>query len=366
MNRFHRLFSNTERRGLRLAGVFFTLLFIATGCDSMEPEATCADDPSQPNCDTTPPRVIRAEAVNDTRVTVSFDEALDPASVTAEAFDVSGVGVPGSAVYRRASQAAELTLPAPLDAGSYTVTVQGVRDVAGNALSDGQTAFRIDDPAPEPDEREVAVGAAYPNAADSRIILINKDGDRFVYWNPIDGSFSQARGIDELENGQIPFSRIGAAASTLDGSETYFFNEAGDRYTIYERDSNAFDEAEDFGDDSGDFGEPDIEDVGAAVVVSSVGSSVNPERIFFFNKAGTRYQAWDYEAERWSRVYNYVTDFNRGGSPIASVGAAAYVEREAAFYLFNREGTEYTIYSGGRFSDDFDIEELGDGTLSFD
>ncbi|MEM8600462.1 MAG: hypothetical protein AAGF99_11115 [Bacteroidota bacterium] len=222
----------------------------------------------------------------------------------------------------------------------------------------------VDPPPVDPPEEEVAVGAAYPNAADGRIILINAEGDRFVYWNPTNGSFSSARPVSDLENGALPFSRLGASVSTLDKAETYFFDTDGESYVVYERDEAEFDETEDFGEDDADLADADIEEVGAALVVSPIGS-VNPDRIFLFNGQGTRYQVWDYVEESWSDVARFPTDFGGGGAPIAAVGAAVYVESDGAFYMFNRDGTEYTIYTG-TFSDDFDIDELGDGTLSFD
>jgi hypothetical protein len=76
-----------------------------------------------------------------------------------------------------------------------------------------------------PPASKVAVGAAYQNAADSRIILVNDEGTRFVYWNPASGTFSDADDIDDLENGQLPVDRVGASASLFDNSETYFFDD---------------------------------------------------------------------------------------------------------------------------------------------
>jgi hypothetical protein len=212
---------------------------------------------------------------------------------------------------------------------------------------------------PPPVNRTVDIGAAYPNAGDSRIILINKEGTRFVYWTPGTGTFSRSRSIGELENGALPPSTVGASATTADGSETYFFDAAGSRFTVYERDTAEFDEVEEFDDDSGAFGDPEIEDVGAAI------HSVNTNRIFLFNTAGTRYAVWDYQNETWTRVYDFASEFGGGGAPVAAVGAAVTIE--GLYYLFNRDGTQYTIYSAsGKFSSSFPLSELGDGSLSFD
>jgi hypothetical protein len=135
----------------------------------------------------------------------------------------------------------------------------------------------------------------------------------------------------------------------------------GSRFTIYERDTSEFDEVSAFSDDEGEFGEPDLEDVGAALLYRT-------SRIFFFNKVGTQYAAWNYKDKTWSRVYSFTSEFGGGGAPIASVGGAVYVEGENAYYLFNRNGTRYTIYNDDNriFSAAFDVTELGNGSLSFD
>ncbi|MEL6442891.1 MAG: hypothetical protein AAFY55_17370 [Bacteroidota bacterium] len=213
-------------------------------------------------------------------------------------------------------------------------------------------------PVDPPEEEEVAVGAAYPNAADGRVILVNADGDRFVLWNPSNGSFSNARNVSTLENGDLPYGEIGAAVSTTGNSETYFFDTRGENYAVYERDESEFDESEEFGEDDTDFVDADIEEVRAAFAIGA--------QFFLFDQQGTRYQAYNYEQESWSSLFSFLTDFGGGGTPIASVGAAVNVG--GLVYLFNRDGTEYTIYNDANrsFSDDFDIDELGDGTLSFE
>lgn len=205
---------------------------------------------------------------------------------------------------------------------------------------------------------EVAVGAVYPNAADSRIILVNKAGTRFVYWTPSSGAFSDAEAVSALENGALPLDDIGATSSTRDGEDTYFFSEDGTAFTVYERETSAFDEVEEFGEDGGEFGDPEIEDVGAAVDASST-------QLLFFNRNGTRYGVWNEANEQWDGYFNFPADFFGGGAPISAVGAIVFVDEENAYYLFDRDGTKYTVFSGN-FSNAFDVAELGDGTLTFE
>jgi len=143
-----------------------------------------------------------------------------------------------------------------------------------------------DDTTPPQVGSSPAIGAVYPNAADSRIILVNKAGTRFVYWTPSSGAFSDAEAVSTLENGALPLDDIGATSSTPDGDDTYFFSEDGTVFTVYERETSAFDEVEEFGEDGGEFGDPEIEDVGAAVNASST-------QLLLFNLNGTRYGVWN-------------------------------------------------------------------------
>ncbi|MEM1270291.1 MAG: Ig-like domain-containing protein [Bacteroidota bacterium] len=345
---------------LTLLGLLLAFGLILGGCDSAMTEATCTDDPTQPRCDEAAPQIVGASATGDRFITVRFDEELDAASVLPNAFDISnGIGQPVSARLA-GSSTVELETSSTLDEGTYTVRVTGVSDAAGNATAGASGSFRV-----ESNRSQVpAVGAAYPNAGDSRIILIDAEGERFVYWNPTDGSFSQSRPVRDLENGRLPLGALGATASTPDDSETYFFAPDGTSVTVYERESAAFDEVQQFGEDDSDFGDPEIESVGAAM--SSPGTS-DANRIFLFDLTGNQYQSFDTENAEYSQVFNYATDFSGGGSPIPSVGAVAYNPTEGVHYLFNRAGTQYTIYDGsrGRFSAAFDLSQLGDGTLTF-
>jgi hypothetical protein len=259
--------------------------------------------------------------------------------------------------YVDAVRSATLDLAAPMQEGNYSVTVSGVRDAAGNALTTAQADFSFS-ANPLPGADGPAIGAVYPNAGDSRVILINKAGTRFVYWTPGSGVFSDAENVSALENGALPLSDVGASSSTRDGEDTYFFSGDGMTFTVYERETSAFDEIEEFGDDGGEFGDPEIEDVGAAVDASST-------QLLIFNRNGTRYGVWNEANEIWDGYFNFPADFFGGGAPISAVGAIVFVDEENAYYLFDRDGTKYTVFSGN-FSNAFDVTELGDGTLTFE
>ncbi|MGE3172152.1 MAG: DUF4082 domain-containing protein [Planctomycetota bacterium] len=102
--------------------------------------------------DTTPPTVLtRAPAPAATVVPVSsavrvtFDEPIDPATLSAATFELRdplSTPVAGAITYEAAPHRATFTPAVPLDAGAvYTVTLRGggvgpsIRDVAGNALA---------------------------------------------------------------------------------------------------------------------------------------------------------------------------------------------------------------------------------------
>ncbi len=195
---------------------------------------------------------------------------------------------------------------------------------------------------------EDAVGAAY--AADGRIVLIDPSGTRSSRYNPTTGVFESADDIDELEGG-LPLAEV-VAAATVDGS-TYLFDAMG-RVTIYDRGQGTFSPPD------------DLSEVLEDSPLSSVGAAFGlGTQLFVFNEGGSSYAAYNASTETWSPVYSFATDFGGGGAPIASVGAAATLG-DGSIMLFDRSGAEYCIYGGnGTFSDDFDITELGDGSLSF-
>src|SRR5690606_35650573 len=85
------------------------------------------------NADATAPTLSSAGAFTGaTSVGLTFSESLDPASITAANFQVSGATVTGATL--RGNNFVELTLAAPIGA-SFTVTATGVKDLAGNTAA---------------------------------------------------------------------------------------------------------------------------------------------------------------------------------------------------------------------------------------
>ncbi len=85
--------------------------------------------------DVTGPRLVAAAVSPDGRtVTLTLDEPADPASVTAQAFSVPGVGV-ASVAYVPESTTVTLALAGPLPAGPSTITAAGLTDGLGNTTA---------------------------------------------------------------------------------------------------------------------------------------------------------------------------------------------------------------------------------------
>lgn len=338
------LFLTTHRSlpKLLFAGLFALTL---TACDSSE---TTPDD-------STPPSASNASASsNGSQVTINFNEAIDPSSVSASNFTLSPGGV--SVTNATASGSSiTTTLSSSLDEEeeqTYTMSYSGIQDMSGNTAS-GSIAFSYGGDGGGGSTSQF-LGAAYPNAGDNRINIFNLDGDRFVLFNPITGAVTGADDIDDVESGAdggIPLSSVGASGNVYSDEETVFFHTDGDTYTKYERDQSDFDTPASFEEEYDDFGY-DLDGVGAAF--GSTG-----ERIVIFNRNGTQWQEWYTDSDGFTNVYSFPADFADGSAPISAVGAAFYVEESDEIYLINRQGTQYTIYSSSGFTAAFPISELG-------
>jgi hypothetical protein len=268
-----------------------------------------------------------------TRIFTALAAPAALALVTACAADT---GTPGET---DASAGGSLPLPTGPTVGSGGDATGAGGQGAGTGGTGGMTSYAT------------AVGAAYRHGGDARIVLIDATGTRSALFNPGAGTFESADDIDELEGG-IPLADV-VAAGRLDG-ETYFVSSTGE-VTVFDHGQAAFTTPDDLGEV--------LEDV----PFSSVGAAFGlGSQLFVFNAGGSSYAAYSLANDTWSPVYSFATDFGGGGAPIASVGAA-YVDTDDAIVLFDLSGTSYCIYGGnGEFSDDFDIEELGNGSLTFD
>jgi hypothetical protein len=337
--------SHTFTRVLR-ATLALVLVVGLAACDSSDSDP----DPA----DTTPPTLLSANS-DGTSVTATFSEALDPTTVTASAFTVT----PGASVASASGSGSTVTLvlAAELDDDNqqtYTVTANGVADAAGNVGNGVSATFSYGGGGGTSGGSDI--GAAYPNAGDSRIVFFNTSGDRFLLFNPVTGAVTDADDIDDLENGLIPLDDVAAAASVFGEEETYFFAADGDTFTNYERDVADFDAPASFEQEYDEQGY-DLSSIGAAVE----GDFFASNSIVLFNQNGTEWQLWQPEEETFSDVFTFPSQFGGGNAPISAVGAAVFRDDTNQVYLFSRDGSQYTIWNGGsNFTAAFDVEELGD------
>ena len=302
--------------------------------------------------DVTPPSATAAIASGST-VTVTYTEAINPASVAPSAFTIAPAAAIASA--SASGMQVSLALGASLSAGSYTVLFTGVRDLAGNAAS-GTVTFSVGGSGGGSGGTSDAIGAAYPNAGDSRLLFVNTTGNRFLFFNPVTGSTTNSQAIGNLESNDLPLDDVAAAANLFGDDETYFFSSDGDTFTNYERDSATFDSPESFEEEFEEDGY-DLDSIGAAME----GDFFASNSIVLFNQNGTQWQLWQPTANAFSSVYSFPAGFGGGNAPISAVGAAVFIEENNEIYLFNRAGTEYTIWRGGsNFTAAFPIAQLGD------
>ncbi len=112
--------------------------------------------------DLTPPTPLGVTVSdNGGTLSVQFDEALDPATVTPSAFFVDGgVGPPDAAALAGDASTVRLTFAPPVPTGDYTLTVSGVEDLSGNATDGATLDFSFEaDTVPPTLERATALSA---------------------------------------------------------------------------------------------------------------------------------------------------------------------------------------------------------------
>ncbi len=88
--------------------------------------------------DLTPPTLVSANAINSTTITVCFNEGLDVTQATTLSnYSINnGIGTPTAAVINSSLTCVDLTLSTAMTSATiYTLTVNGVSDCSGNAIS---------------------------------------------------------------------------------------------------------------------------------------------------------------------------------------------------------------------------------------
>ncbi|HLZ39017.1 MAG TPA: Ig-like domain-containing protein [Mycobacteriales bacterium] len=84
------------------------------------------------------------------RPSATFDEPVQPATVSISVRDAAGGTVAGATAYDATSRTATVTPAAPLTAGTAFTVAVSARDTAGNAMTPYTWSFRIAAPPPPP------------------------------------------------------------------------------------------------------------------------------------------------------------------------------------------------------------------------
>jgi len=127
--------------------------------------------------DTTPPVLDTVRvATNRAMLTAVFSEPLAPASVAAEGFALEAASgaaptVTSASPVEGEPVQVELALADEIGPGEYTLVVEGVRDEAGNALSEGRATFAVA-PGAVPDPRDVVVNELWYAPADPALEFV--------------------------------------------------------------------------------------------------------------------------------------------------------------------------------------------------
>jgi hypothetical protein len=129
--------------GAILAAVLLLVVFMA-GCSSDKRGVTGVCDNVSPLVSGISPACGATGAALNQKVTVTFNEAMDPSTVTTATFTLAGPGgtpVTGTVTYVSSSNTATFTPGSNLAASTtYTYTVRGgasgIKDLTGNALTE--------------------------------------------------------------------------------------------------------------------------------------------------------------------------------------------------------------------------------------
>lgn len=200
------------------------------------------------------------------------------------------------------------------------------------------------------------VGAAFFDPADGRMVLISKTGTRFVHFDVAQGTFTAPRPTSELLPGMT---------NPLVGGMTH--DEATGLYELGDLVGAARQLYDPATDTEGSL--ETWEDLGAdpSFVPGTSALFVAGSQLFVFSAGGSEYAAYNRSTQTWSPTYSFTGDFGGGGAPIANVGASATAPSGREYYLFDLSGTRWTTYGGnGSFAPAFTLDELGDGTLTFE
>ncbi|MFN7135673.1 MAG: Ig-like domain-containing protein, partial [Myxococcales bacterium] len=202
--------------------------------------AACTEDPPPPPSDTTAPTLTSLSPADgadgialNTVITATFDEAIDPASLTIALADAKGAAVAGTLAVAEDKLSGTLTPAAALlEKGAYTITVSGFKDAAGNAGEAATAKFTtagiaptVVATSPEKDAVQVALDAKIfidfsepVNAASAEAaVKLLHDGSAVAATFSVDAARVELRPAAALEENAQYTLEIGTALTDLAG-----------------------------------------------------------------------------------------------------------------------------------------------------
>lgn len=184
------------------------------------------------------------------------------------------------------------------------------------------------------------VGAAFSTKG-SEIILINQDGNQYMKSDVgvLEGPFP----IQELGEGDMPFSTIGAACNINGNNNSevtvMIFDETGTKYSyLIGGIGSNWRPASSLFDLGGGICPFNADGVGALMWISK--DSQGPSSRLFFNSKGDKYTTYTNNPQGFSNVYS------SSGLPFKNVGAAIglFVGNDKFNYYFDKESAQYAVF----------------------
>ena len=156
--------------------------------------------------DTTPPNILSVGSIDGNSIAVCFSEPVDPTTATVIGnYAVSGAIAPASVALRSDGASVVLTLETAVS-GQFSVTVNNVRDLAGNLIGAnssangtvvGLTVVDIGSPSP-PSDVFTCDGDTFTITAGGNDIWVNRDQFNFV-GKAVEGDFDVQVRVTRLD-----------------------------------------------------------------------------------------------------------------------------------------------------------------------
>ena len=215
-------------------GAKFSVVVTAPGASATSADATLTVVP-----DTFPPAIVSAGAVRNAAgsfdVGVVFDESVNPSTITAGNFTISGGSVsaathiPNSSTYKSLEQGAVLTVSGLTAGSTYTLTVKNVKDIKGNTIASATaqvtvqklTFAALGNTDPALPSSAIAVGADGVNVQAGGNAFWNATDDVSFVYEQVTGDFDKVVQIEE-QDASSNWARAGLMVrETLDTDSRY-------------------------------------------------------------------------------------------------------------------------------------------------